>query len=178
MRISDDKVAFSASWRCSTNLRIRAPHLELDLHDTERLLAVAEHLRQDLLPLARSEFDGERVLDLSEGPQAHGSVLGEGLLLFGRPDFDLPLERAAGEERGEQVGADAPDRVVVILQHEQVARDRAHTGGQGDLRQARRLGFPNPIERHRDAPLGGHDVGAPLQQFGGQPHRHFTGESG
>ena len=118
------RVASSASCRCVTNLEIGAADLELRLHDLERALTVGERLREDLLALARGDFRGQRILDLTEGPEADRCVRGDGLFLLRRPNLDLPLEGAAPEDGREQVGADVPDGVVAILQHEQFARDR------------------------------------------------------
>ena len=131
----------------------------------------ASDLRQDLLALARGDLGGQGAFHFAEGAQAHGGVLGDRLFLLGGPNLDLRLERAASEDRREQAGADVPDRIVVILQHEQLARDRAEAGRQRDHRQAGRLGLANPVERDRHAPLRGDHVGAPLEQLRWQPGR-------
>ena len=94
---------------------IGAPHLELGLHDGERLLIVGERLRQDLLALARGDLGCQCAFHFSKGAHSHRGILGDRLFLLGRPNLDLRLERAAPEQRRQQVGAEVPHRIVVIL---------------------------------------------------------------
>ena len=104
---------------------IGAPDLELGLDHGERLLTVGERLRQDLLALARGDLGGQCAFDFAKGAQAHHCILGDRLFLLGCPNLDLRLERAAPVDRRQEIGAEAPHRIAVILQHEQVARDGA-----------------------------------------------------
>ena len=98
-------------------------------------------------------------------------VGGHRLLLFRGADLDLPLERAAAEDRRHQVRTEAPHRVVAILQHEEIAGNRVDARRQRDRRQPRRLGLADAMEGRGDPALGGDDVGAALQQFRRQPGR-------
>ena len=157
---------------------IGAPDLELGLHHGQRLLIVGERLRQDLLALARGDLGGQRAFHFAKGAQSHRGILGDRLFLLGGANLDLRLERAAPEERREQAGADVPHRIVVILQHEQLARDRAEAGRQRDHRQPGRLGLANPVERHRHAPLRGDHVRPPLEQLRRQPAGTSPGKPG
>ena len=65
----------------------------------------------------------------------------------------------------------------MILQLEQIARNRAETGRQRDGWQAGRLGLLNPIERDRHAPLRGDHVRSPLQQRRRQVPRDLPWET-
>ena len=78
---------------------------------------------------------------------------------------DLGLERAASVDRREQAGAEVPHRVVVVLEHEELARDAADAGRERDRRQSRRLRLADAVERGGDAPLGGDDIGPALEQL-------------
>ena len=103
--------------------QVGAADLELRLHDLEGAPVVGEGLRQDLFAIARGELGGERALDLAERLQADGGVGRDGLFLFRRADLDLGLQRAPLVDRRQQVGAEVPDRIVAVLQDEEVARD-------------------------------------------------------
>ena len=65
----------------------------------------------------------------------------------------------------------APDRIVAILEHEQLARDVVDRPRQRDRRQTRGLRFLGPIERGSHAPVGRDDVGPAFEQLGGQSRR-------
>ena len=54
--MSAERVALTASCRCSTNLRSVLPTLNWACTTAERLLIVGERLRQDLLALARGDL--------------------------------------------------------------------------------------------------------------------------
>ena len=121
--MSAERVATRASCRCSTNRRSVLPDLELALDHGERLLTVGERLRQDLLALARGNLGGECAFHLAKGAQSNDGIFGDRLFLLRRPNLDLRLERAAPVHGREEVAPEAPHRIAVILQHEQVARD-------------------------------------------------------
>jgi hypothetical protein len=140
--------------------------------------AVAQGLDQDLLALAGRGLRGERAFHFAERAHADRGIRGHRRLLLRGPNLHLRLERAPLVDRGEQVGAEIPDRIVVILQHEEIAGNAADAGGEGDRRQPRRLGFADPIEGRRDAPLRGDDIRAPFEELRGQAGRDRLGLPG
>lgn len=109
--------------------QIRAANLVLRLDDLEGAPAVGQGLGENLLAFSRGNLGGECVFDLAKCAQPHGGVRGDGLFLLSGPNLDLRLERTAPEDGHQQVGAEVPDRVAAILEHEEVARDRADAGG-------------------------------------------------
>src|SRR6185295_3037141 len=72
----------------------------------------------------------------------------------------------------------APHGIVAVLEHEELARDAADRGGEGDARQARRLRLLDAVERRGYAPLGGDHVRTALQEFRGHAHGHRPGYRG
>jgi hypothetical protein len=111
----------------------------------------------------------ERVLDLAERARSDAPVFGDRHLLVRRAHVDLRLERAAREDRHEQVASDAPDRVVLFLEEYELARDRAHAPHQRDARKARGLRLGHAVERRRDPALRCAHVVAALEELGRQP---------
>ena len=99
-------------------------------------------------------------------------VLCDRLLLLRGAYLDLRLEGSAAIQRREHAAAEAPDGVIPVLQHEQIAADAGHAAGERNARQPGGLGLLDAVERGRDALLRRDDVGAPLQQLRRQPRRY------
>ena len=137
----------------------------------ERPLILGRRSGEHLLAPAGRGLGGERVLDLGERAGADPAVIRDRLALLGRADPDLRLERAACEQWREQAATCAPDRIVAILEHEQLAREVVDRSGQLDRRQTCGLRFLGPKERGSDAPVGCDDVGPAFEQLGGQSRR-------
>ena len=75
---------------------------------------------EDLLALAGGATRGERALDLAEHARADLAVVGDRRLLLRGAHLHLRLQLAAEEERLHQSRAEAADRVVAALQHEEL----------------------------------------------------------
>ena len=172
-RISADSRARTRSCALGDEAQVGAADLELRLHDLERATVVGERLRQDPLAFARGESPPtSAALDLAEGAETDDRVVGNGQLLFRGADLDLRLEGAApvraaraGWRRNSTPDCRGPcstnSSLEIALTPVVSAIDR----------QPRRLGFADAVERRRDAPLGGDDVGPPLEQLRRQARR-------
>ena len=146
-----------------------------DARELHRPLVLRDGLPQDRLARVEREAGGEGVLHLAERARADPAVLRHRLLLLRRADLDLALELATEEEGRDQRGADAPHRVVLLLEDEELARNAGRRTNQRDPRQSRRFCLLDAVERCRDPPLGGDDVRATLEEIGGHPDRHRRG---
>ena len=128
----------------------------------------AEQIRTRGERLARRE----RVLDFADCAQRDPRIVSHRFFLLERANLHLGCERAALIDRREQSSAQPAGRILVILlQVQDLALERAEVEAQRDLRQARRLGFPDAVEGRRDAPLGGDHVRPALEHL----QRHADG---
>src|SRR6185369_13856777 len=132
--------------------------------------------RQDGLAVVERERARERVLDLAERARADAAVFGERLLLLCGAHLHLALQRPAGKKWRDDRRSGAPHGIVAVLEHEELARDAADRGGEGDARQARRLRLLDAVERRRHTPLGGDHVRPALEELRGHADRDRTGE--
>jgi hypothetical protein len=95
--------------------------LELDLREIQGSLIVLDVLDQDRIAIPQCDFGRQRILDIAEGALRCSRILGDRLLLLGRANLDWRAQRPALIQRRDQIGAQAPHRIAVVLEHEQLA---------------------------------------------------------
>ena len=144
----------------------------------ERPNIFRDGLLQDRFARVEGKAGRQGIFNFAECARADLAVLRQRLLLFRGADLHLGFQLAAGIEGRQQGGPGTPYRIVPLLEHEKVAGDARHGGGQRDLRQSCRFCLFGAVERSGDPSLGGDDVGASLEEIGRHADRDGGGHRG
>ena len=121
-------------------------------------------------------FGGEGVFDFAEGFEDGLLELGEGFVLFGVADFGFGAELATGEEGLDDVAGELPDAEVAVEEFGEVAGGGAGAGGEGEAGEEGAAGFGEAFAAGGEAAFGSEDVGAALEEFGGESGGDFAGD--
>src|SRR5690242_8186741 len=109
----------------------------LDARELEPALVLMHGPRKDRFALRRRDTGGERTFHFAEGPYTDLAVLGDRRLLLGGAGVDLRLQQPAEENGLQERRTGAEQRIVSILEDEELRGDRREVRRQRDPWQTR-----------------------------------------
>ena len=101
--------------------QVTGTHPVADLRQLERAIVVRDDAAEDRRALVERKAGRQRILDFAECTARNATVIGDRLRLFASANIHLRLKRASEENRRKQARAEAHDRIVAFLEHEQLA---------------------------------------------------------
>ena len=146
--------------------------------ELERALVLAHGAREDRLALACVPLGGKRALDFAERAHADLAVFGDRGLLLGGAASTCACSRPPRKSGCRSPAPTLNSGLSRLCSTNSSERDRGEVRDQRDARQPRRLRFLGAVERGGDAPLGGDDVGPPLEELRRQPAGTSPGQRG